>query len=57
MIWIYKPTGFMCRTRKEMKDYLGKVSYFNVALKNGDLRYINDYIAYNELQEGQQQHC
>lgn len=57
MIWIYKPTGFMCRTRKEMKDYLGKVSYFNVALKNGDLRYINDYIAYNELQKSQQQHC
>lgn len=56
MKWIYLPTGFTCNTRLEMKKYLGKVSYFEIALHNGDVRYINDYIAYNELQENKQQH-
>lgn len=56
MIWVYKPTGFTCKTRKEMKDYLGKVSLFNLAQKKGDVYYINNNsIASDELQESKQQ--
>jgi hypothetical protein len=51
MIWIYLPTGFSCKTRKEMKEYLGKVSFFRTALKRDEIIYITDsnYIAYDEL--------
>lgn len=53
--WIYAPTGFRCRTRKEMKDYLGKASFFRKALRHKEVRYIdmmnNNYIADNELQK------
>ena len=53
MNWIYLPTGFSCRTRKEMKDYLGKVSFFRTALKRNEIIYITDTncIADDELQE------
>jgi hypothetical protein len=59
MNWIYLPTGFSCRTRKEMKDYLGKVSFFNVALKKKEIIYLTEtnYIADDELQENKQQNC
>ena len=56
MIWIYYPTGFCCKTRKEMKDYVGKVSFFNAALRRGDIRYTTtlNCIAYDELQNDKQ---
>jgi hypothetical protein len=59
MNWIYLPTGFSCRTRKEMKDYLGKVSFFRAALKRNEIIFITDSncIAYDELQETEQQNC
>lgn len=46
----YLPTGYTCNTRKEMKQYLGKISFYNKELKEGNIL-INNYIAYNELQE------
>ena len=56
MIWIYYPTGFCCKTRKEMKDYVGKGSFFNAALRRGDIRYTTtiNCIAYDELQNDKQ---
>ena len=56
MIWIYCPTGFCCKTRKEMKDYMGKVSFFNAALRRGDIRYQTtiNCIANDELQNDKQ---
>ena len=42
-----------------MKDYLGKVSFFNVALKKKEIIYLTEtnYIADDELQETEQQNC
>lgn len=53
MNWIYVPTGYTCKTRKEMKDYLGKGSFFNAAQQRKDVRFTNalNYIASDELQK------
>lgn len=36
-IWFYKPDGKWFYSRKEVKDYLGGLSAFNKACKNGDI--------------------
>jgi len=53
---LYKPTGFTCNTRKEMKQYLGKVSFYNKELRDGNI-IINNYIANNELPKNNRENC
>lgn len=54
--WVYLPTGYTCRTRKEMKDYIGSSCRFDAAMRNKQIQ-INNYVAVDELQKNNGKDC